>query len=156
MKKINYILFSIFLLTSIGCSKSFLEKNPQGELIGGQLNTQEGVEGFLTGAYSLLNGNVNGTFGNYGAAPSQWLLGEVTSDNAHKGSDNGDQPNMNLLERHAPTSTNDNLENVWARCFEGILRCNNTLKFLSQVQAGEKKFPEARAIEIQGYLHFFF
>lgn len=149
MKKINYILYSILLLTAMGCSKSFLEKNPQGELIGGQLDTQEGVDGFLTGAYSLLNGNVNGTFGNYGAAPSQWLLGEVTSDNAHKGSDNGDQPNMNLLERHSPTSTNDNLENVWVRCFEGILRCNNTLKFLSIVQAGDKKFPEARAIEIQ-------
>lgn len=149
MKKINYIIFSLFLITVIGCSKSFLEKNPQGELTGEQSTSQEGVEAFLTGAYSLLNGNVNGTFGNYGAAPSQWLLGEVTSDNAHKGSDNGDQPNMNLLERHSPTSTNDNLENVWARCFEGILRCNNTLKFLSLVQSGDKKFPDARAKEIQ-------
>ncbi|MCX2451129.1 RagB/SusD family nutrient uptake outer membrane protein [Pedobacter sp. PLR] len=148
MKKINYIIFAMAVLIATGCSKSFLDKNPQGELILPQLTTQDGVEGLLTGAYALLNGNVNGTFGNYGAAPSQWLLGEVTSDNAHKGSENGDQPNMNLLERHSPTSTNDNLENVWNRCFEGVARCNNTLKLLTLVQATEKKFPVARANEI--------
>ena len=109
MKKINYILFVVFLLAVSSCSKDFLEKNPQAELSSEQLVSQDGVEGALTGAYSLLNGNTNGTWGNYASGPSQWLLGEVTSDNAHKGSDNGDQPNMNALERHAPTSTNDNL-----------------------------------------------
>ncbi|WP_316821655.1 RagB/SusD family nutrient uptake outer membrane protein [Pedobacter gandavensis] len=148
MKKINYIIFAICILTATSCSKSFLEKNPQGELIVPQLTTQEGVEATLTGAYGLLNGNTNGTWGNYGAAPSQWLLGEVTSDNAHKGSENGDQPNMNLLERHSPTSTNDNLENLWTRCFEGIQRCNNTIRILALVQATEKKFPDSRANEI--------
>lgn len=148
MKKINYIIFAICILTATGCSKSFLDKNPQGELIVPQLTTQEGVEATLTGAYALLNGNTNGTWGNYGAAPSQWLLGEVTSDNAHKGSENGDQPNMNLLERHSPTSTNDNLENLWNRCFEGIQRCNNTIKILALVQASANKFPNARANEI--------
>lgn len=148
MKKINYIIFAIGMLIATSCSKSFLDKNPQGELIPTQLTTQEGVEGLLTGAYALLNGNLNGTFGNYGAAPSQWLLGEVTSDNAHKGSGNGDQPNMNLLETHAPNSTNDNLENLWLRCFEGIKRCNNTLKFLALVQGSPKKFTDARAKEI--------
>ncbi|WGQ12135.1 RagB/SusD family nutrient uptake outer membrane protein [Pedobacter gandavensis] len=148
MKKINYIIFAICILTATGCSKSFLEKNPQGELIVPQLTTQEGVEATLTGAYALLNGNTNGTWGNYGAAPSQWLLGEVTSDNAHKGSENGDQPNMNLLERHSPTSTNDNLENLWNRCFEGIQRCNNTIRILALVQGTDKKFPDARANEI--------
>ncbi|WP_316840500.1 RagB/SusD family nutrient uptake outer membrane protein [Pedobacter gandavensis] len=148
MKKINYIIFAICILAATGCSKSFLDKNPQAELIVPQLTTQEGVEATLTGAYGLLNGNTNGTWGNYGAAPSQWLLGEVTSDNAHKGSENGDQPNMNLLERHSPTSTNDNLENLWNRCFEGIQRCNNTLQILALVQATGKKFPDARANEI--------
>lgn len=162
MKKINYIVFIVLLFTAMGCGKDFLEKNPQAELNSGQLTTQEGVEGMLIGAYALLNGNLNGTFGNYGAAPSQWLLGEVTSDNAHKGSDNGDQPNMNLLERHSPTSTNDNLSNLWVRCFEGIQRCNNTLRFLAALQGGSGiKFPEARAIEIQGEArllrgHFYF
>jgi tetratricopeptide (TPR) repeat protein len=149
MKRINYILFAMLLFTAVSCRKEFLEKNPQGELSAEQLQTQDGVEGALTGAYSLLNGNTNGTWGNYASGPSQWLLGEVTSDNAHKGSDNGDQPNMNLLERHSPTSTNDNLSTMWTRCYEGVQRCNNTLRLLAAVQAAPAgKFSEARATEI--------
>ena len=151
MKHIKYIFLSILICGLVSCKKDFLELNPQGELTTEQLTTQDGVEGLLVGAYGLLNGNVNGTFGNYGAAPSQWLFGEVASDNAHKGSSNGDQPNMNLIEQHSPTSTNDNLSNIWARCFEGIQRCNNTLKILNSLQADPaKKFSDARAKEIQG------
>ena len=150
MKKINYILFVVLLFAASSCTKEFLQKNPQGELSSDQLATQEGVNGALTGAYSLLNGNTNGTWGNYASGPSQWLLGEVTSDNAHKGSDNGDQPNMNALERHAPTSTNDNLSNLWTRCYEGIQRSNNTLRLIAALQASDKsKYTDQRATEIQ-------
>ncbi len=151
MKRINYILCAIVLLTAISCRKEFLEKNPQAELIESQLLSEDAVNGTLTGAYSLLNGNLSGTWGNYASGPSQWLLGEVTSDNAHKGSTNGDQPNMNALEQHAPTSTNDNLSVMWTRCYEGIQRCNNTLRLLTQLQASSnKKFSDERALEIQG------
>jgi len=151
MKYIKYILFSVLICSTFSCKKEFLSVNPQGELTAEQLTTQDGVEGLLVGAYGLLNGNVNGTWGNYGAAPSQWLFGEVASDNAHKGSSTGDQPPMNAIEQHAPTSTNDNISNLWDRCFEGVQRCNNTLKILADLQAGKgtTKFADARAKEIQ-------
>jgi len=164
MKKFTYIMLIAVLCTVLSCKKDFIEGNPQGELITGNLTSQDGVEALLTGAYGLLNGNVNGTWGNYGAAPSQWLFGEVASDNAHKGSSNGDQPNMNLIEQHSPTSTNDNLANIWDRCFEGIQRCNNTLRVLSALQAGQGtvKFDDTRAAQIQaearllrGHYYFF-
>lgn len=155
MKKINYILLGIMLITAVSCKKEFLEKNPQGQLSEEQISNKKGVEAALTGAYGLLNGNLNGTWGNYASGPSQWLLGEVTSDNAHKGSDAGDQPNMNDLERHSPTSTNDNLSVLWTRCFEGIQRTNSTLRLLTKVQAGDgEKFTEARATEIQAEARF--
>jgi len=152
MKHIKYILLSFLICATFSCKKEFLNLQPQGELTESQLTTQDGVEGLLVGAYGLLNGNVNGTYGNYGAAPSQWLFGEVASDNAHKGSSVGDQPPMNAIEQHSPTSTNDNLSNLWDRCFEGIQRCNNTLKILANLQSGNgsAKFSDARAKEIQG------
>jgi len=152
MKHIKSIFLIILTFSVVSCKKDFLSLNPQAELTAEQLTTQDGVEGLLVGAYGLLNGNINGTWGNYGAAPSQWLFGEVASDNAHKGSSNGDQPNMNAIEQHAPTSTNDNLSNLYNRCFEGIQRCNNTLKILADLQAGKgtTKFADARAKEIQG------
>ncbi|MCZ4242489.1 RagB/SusD family nutrient uptake outer membrane protein [Pedobacter punctiformis] len=152
MKHIKYILLSLLICITFSCKKDFLTLQPQGELTEGQLMTQDGVEGLLIGAYGLLNGNVDGTWGNYGAAPSQWLFGEVASDNAHKGSSTGDQPPMNAIEQHSPTSTNDNLSNIWDRCFEGIQRCNSTLRVLADLQAGKGavKFSDARAKEIQG------
>jgi hypothetical protein len=149
MKKVNYIIITIVLFT-VSCKKDFLDKRPQAELTTEQLTTMDGVEGLLTGAYSLLNGNVNGTWGNYASGPSQWLLGEVTSDDAHKGSNDGDQPNMNLIQTHQPTSTNDNLSTLWDRYFEGIARCNNTIRVLTALQASSGlKFSDARATEIQ-------
>ncbi|NMN39637.1 RagB/SusD family nutrient uptake outer membrane protein [Pedobacter sp. SG918] len=152
MKHIKYILLSLLICSTFSCKKDFLALQPQGELTEEQLMSQEGVEGLLIGSYSLLNGNLDGTWGNYGAAPSQWLFGEVASDNAHKGSSTGDQPPMNAIEQHSPTSTNDNLSNIWNRCFEGIQRCNRTLKVLASLQAGSgsTKFDDARAKEIQG------
>src|SRR5690606_11773409 len=76
--------------------------------------------------------------------------GEVASDNAHKGSDGTDQPNMNLIEVYQPTSTNDNLSVMWTRYYEGIARCNNTLRVLAADQAGNKTISADRAAQIQG------
>lgn len=155
MKKIKNIIYPVLILLCSACGSDFLERNPQGELTTPQLETPDGVEGVLIGAYGLLNGNVNGTWGNYSSSPSQWLFGEVAADNAHKGSNNGDQPNMNQIELYQVTSTNDNLEVLWNRCYEGIARCNNTLRLLAAVQAGSgDKLSEARATEIAAEARF--
>ena len=97
-KRIYYILAVVFMLLATACSKEFLKKQPQGELSEEQISSSNGVEATLIGAYSILNGNVSGTWGNYSAAPSQWLFGEVPSDNAHKGSEATDQPEMSMIE----------------------------------------------------------
>lgn len=150
--KRNLIIKSILLLCVAlnSCSRDFLDKLPQGELSPAQVESREGVEGLLIGAYGLLNGNVNGTWGNYASAPSQWLFGEVASDNAHKGSTASDQPNMGLIESHQPTSTNDNLSVMWRNYYEGIARCNSTLRTLTAVQSGTQPFSAERAAQIQG------
>ncbi len=141
--------------TALGsCGADFLERTPQGELIQEQIESPAGVEGMLTGAYGLVNGNVNGTWGNYSSSPSQWLFGEVGADNAHKGSNNGDQPNMNQVELHDVSTTNDNTEIMWNRYYEGIARCNNTLRLLKAVQAGSNKLTDARAKEVEAEARF--
>ena len=110
MKKRNIItVLGISLTLFASCGKSFLERDPQAELPESQIVNSKGIEASLIGAYGILNGNVNGTWGNYSSAPSQWLFGEVAGDNAHKGSEATDQPNMNMIEFHTPNSSNDNL-----------------------------------------------
>ncbi len=160
MKK--YLIGVLLFICLYSCKREFLEKQPQGSLSPDQIQNQTGVEALLTGAYGLLNGNVRGTWGSYSAAPSQWLFGEVASDNAHKGSVASDQPNMNLIEQHKSNSANDNLAIMWRSYYEGILRCNNTLATLKAVQAGAQAFKQERALQIEaeakmlrGHYYFF-
>jgi tetratricopeptide (TPR) repeat protein len=57
---------------------------------------------------------------------------------------------MNMIENFTSISTNDNLSTQWQVYFEGVLRCNNTLKLLANDQAGPKEISAERAKEIQG------
>lgn len=150
MKKINIMFLigaSILLFSS--CGKEFLKKLPQSQLSEPQVANKDGVEAQLLGSYGILNGNISGTWGNYGSAPSQWLFGEVASDNAHKGSEQSDQPNMNMIETYTSNSTNDNFTTMWQVYYEGVLRTNSTLNLLKKEQDGAKEISSARAIEIE-------
>lgn len=158
-------LYTALLATGLlfsGCGKDFLNKVPQGELFGDQITNGDGVEALLLGAYSIMNGNVNGTWGSYAAGPSQWVFGEMAADNAHKGSDENDQAAMNLIETLRTTPTNDQVLAMWQVYYEGILRCNATLKLLRADQAGSKDISAARATAIEaeakmlrGHYYFF-
>ncbi len=150
MKKINimFIITASILLFS-SCGKEFLKKLPQSQLSEPQVANKDGVEAQLLGSYGILNGNISGTWGNYASAPSQWLFGEVASDNAHKGSEQSDQPNMNMIETYTSNSTNDNFTTMWQVYYEGVLRTNSTLKLLKNDQASAKEISATRAIEIE-------
>lgn len=148
-KSYIFIMISTTLLLLSSCGKEFLQKLPQGQLSEPQVGNIDGVEGALLGAYSILNGNVSGTWGNYASAPSQWLFGEVAADNAHKGSEIADQPNMNMIENYTAISTNDNLSTMWQIYYEGVLRSNITLRLLSTDQSENKEITPARALEIE-------
>lgn len=153
MKRFKYSLIAILVTFAGSCGKNFLENKPQGQILNEQLgNDRKSVEYALIGAYALLNGNINGTWGNYSTAPSQWVFGEIASDNSHKGSSSGDQSPMSDIELHKVATTNDNLPNFWRNNFEGIIRCNLTLQLLQKLQSGDAsdKFSEQRANEVEG------
>ncbi len=160
-----YVKISAFIvLFGIGsCGESFLERSPQGQLADEQVQNTKAVEWLLTGAYGLMNGNRSGTWGNYASAPSQWLFGEVAADNAHKGSELADQAVMFDIERHTAISVNEHLSTMWNNYYEGITRCNTTLRQLKAVQeSSDDKFSDQRAKEIEaearmlrGHYYFF-
>src|SRR5690606_10012312 len=93
---------------------------------------------------------VSGTWDHYASAPSQWVFGEMAADNAHKGSELTDQTPMNMIESYNVISTNGNLARMWQVYFEGVLRCNNTLRLLEADQTADQEITEERAQEIQG------
>lgn len=144
-----YIYVLAMTLIGSSCSKDFLNKTPQGQLSDDQISNGDGIEAVLLGAYSIMNGNVSGTWGNYSSAPSQWVFGEMTSDNAHKGSDEFDQPGMNLIEKMNINPANDQLTTMWQVYYEGVLRCNSTLKLLMKDQEEGEDISAERAAQIE-------
>lgn len=158
------IIMVVFVLGMVlGCSEDFLNRNPQGQLTDQQVSNTKAVEWTLIGAYGLMNGNRDGTWGNYASAPSQWLFGEVAGGNAHKGSELADQAVMFDIERHTAISVNEHLSTMWNNYYEGIIRCNSTLRSLRLVQESDgDRFSDERAAQIEaearmlrGHYYFF-
>jgi hypothetical protein len=161
MKKSKYLTVvavtaGLFLMNA--CSDEFLEITPKGSLDGSVLATEEGVNALLIGAYSFLDG-IDNQF-NWSAATSGWVFGSIRGLEANKGTDTGDQPDINPLQRYNESPTNPYLNDKWRSCFEGISRCNSTIVVAGQaLEAGEISqedhdsfVNQARAL--RGWYHF--
>src|SRR5438477_101359 len=79
--------------------KDFLNTTPQVALPEDALATASGVEGSLIAAYRSLDCS-SSSVGSWGCAASNWVWGSVTSGDAHKGSNLGDQEPVNEIETY--------------------------------------------------------
>jgi|SRR5579863_422554 len=137
MKKTNFKIFLPLGFTVVAlvfsCSKSFLTKPPIGSYTPDVVATKAGVEGLLIGAYSMLDGvggagtNVSGG-GTWVSAGSNWVYGGVCADDAHKGSDPGDQPDIVSLMTWSESSTNNYLEGKWEAMYDAVQRSNEVIR----------------------------
>ena len=97
-KRILYgTIFSLFAV-AWSCSDSFLDVKPKGVLSDASLANKAGVESQLVAAYSVLDGWFNQGGIAWGTAGSNWIFGSVTSDDAYKGSELGDQGEIMQIE----------------------------------------------------------
>ncbi len=129
MKKLKFLsVFAVIagLLLMNSCSEEFLEITPNGSLDQSVLATYEGVDALLIGAYSLVDG-VTGSFG-WESGTSGWVYGCIRGMEANKGTDSGDQPDINPLQSFSETATNPYLNIKWRAMYEGISRCNSTIQ----------------------------
>ena len=140
------------------CKESFLEITPKGSLDESVLATADGVDALLIGAYSLVDG-VTSSFG-WESASSGWVFGSIRGMEANKGTDSGDQPDINPLQTYSETSTNPYLNIKWRATYEGISRCNSTiLTANAALENGTITSDEAtnfirQARALRGYYHF--
>ena len=134
-----------------GC-KDFLEEAtaPQGQLDELTLQNRTGVEATLIGAYRMLGGNTQNLFGD---APSNWAFGSVASDDGHKGSQPGDGDEVQQLELYDWNAGGAQgvLNAKWRAYYEGVVRANNTLRLLKQVQTAKpSELTQTQANSIRG------
>ena len=137
MKIYNYkaIIACLIVLTisANACKRSFLETEPMGPLSESVLATRAGVDGLLIGAYSMLDGVYNGNgnpLGPWESAGSNWIYGSVASDDAHKGSTYGDQPEIELIEGYASTSVLNHFNSKWRAVYNGVQRANDVIRIM--------------------------
>jgi len=147
-----------FMLLGIvfSCSDSFLDQPAKGSLSEAVLLTQPGIEQTLIGAYSALKG---GNGGSWGGTLTGWVYGSVRGEEAYKGSNAGDQSDINPLTIFAATATNNYLQQKWTATYDGISRSNLTLKLLAKVPAGvisdaDTKRIKGEAIFLRALYHF--
>lgn len=134
MKKTKSILLSFFLLlwATMACKDDFLEVPPTGSLAQAQLSSEPGLEGSLIGTYSMLLGRGAGFY----SSTNNWFWGSVRGGDANKGSDAGDQSQMNEVQAYDPQTTNGDVKNKYSRTYEGIARANSTLGLLASAEEG--------------------
>jgi hypothetical protein len=160
MKKlsIKFILMGLVLALPFSCKEDFLEITPNGSLDASILATKDGVNNLLIGAYSMIDGVSSNGFG-WEAASSNWVYGSIRGLEANKGTDSGDQPDINPIQTYTETSTNPYLDIKWGSIYEGISRCNEMLKVLvvaeekGTVTAEEADSFRRQARTLRGYFH---
>lgn len=151
-KKIIYYILP--MLVFIACSEEFTETPAVGALSDQALQNPQGVDLLLTGAYSALDGIVNNNGGNgFAVSPDNWWF-DVMSDDAHKGSTDGDQQELFQLETYDFGAANPYILGKWEALYGGVNRANAVISVINGIEEGDftQKLAEARFI--RGYLNF--
>lgn len=143
----------IVIVCTLSCKDEFLEVSPTGSITEAQLTSKNGLEGSLIGVYSMLSGR--GSF--YGGS-TNWFWGGVLGGDANKGSNSGDQAQVNEIQSYNPQPTNTSILDKYRVPYEGIARANALLRILPNAQPdvsdADKLRIEAETKFLRGHYYF--
>lgn len=151
----SIILSAVFLYA---CNKTFLDAQPYGQYGQEQIKNKKGLEALMVGVYGVIDGqNISGD-GWEGSAVN-WATAGVAADDAYKGTDANDQPQMTEVEQYQSQPTNRYFYNKWLVLFEGVSRANDVIRLaadkdLTGVTDDEKKNYTAQARFLRAHFHF--
>lgn len=162
-KNVIIILAVIFItgMFTKACGDEFLTRPAMGSLSEDVVADRTGVETLLMGAYGALSQTGNQGWGDglpgdgaWAVCPSNWLYGSVLGTEAHKGSDAGDQPQMNTLGGMNVSPSTGFINLKWRGLYEGVARANSVLSVLPDVPVAEGVFSEADKARIEAEARF--
>ena len=155
----SILAFAVLMAMSNACSDSFLEIPPNGLLDGNVLATEDGIDKLLIASYSMLDGVSSNGFG-WEAASSNWVYGSIRGMEANKGTDSGDQPDINPIQTFSESATNPYLNVKWRSMYEGIARVNSALTVIpvalssGAITAAQADSFTKQARTLRGFFHF--
>lgn len=159
MKKIKYIIlpFLVVCLAVTSCSDEFLDVAPTGSLGEAELSSAAGLEGALISSYAVLLGSRGSAGNDFYGGQSNWLWGSILGGDANKGTDPGDQSQVNEIQRYASQPNNGTVLQKYATSYEGIARANATLRLVGKAEAVSASLRariEAEARFLRGLYYF--
>ena len=133
MKKIKILIFTAAIVFFSSCSEEWYTIKPQGEASFETLQSKKGVDLLLIGAYADIDGVTGQGVHPEGwpSTVSNWVWGSVQADDAYKGSNFGDQANINDIAGHYMTADNTYVRSHWTILYDGVVRCNYLLKAIN-------------------------
>jgi hypothetical protein len=157
-KYISLFLILAVVATWTSCREDFLNVKPAGSLDVNLLSNSNGLDALMVGAYSLLRGS-NGQFG-WEAASTNWVYGSIRGMESNKGTDSGDQPDINPIQTFTESATNPYLNVKWRQVYEAISRCNSII-MIAETALKEGKITQEQATSylqqakaLRGWYHF--
>lgn len=157
MKKLLNTILIVIVVFFNSCSEKWFEIKPKGQGYEESFSSQEGVESLLIGAYAVLDG-VNGRTGDgWASAVTNWVWGGVASDDAYKGSNPGDQSQINMIEGFFADAENLYVAQHWAVLYDGVSRTNEVLRAITRAQDMteiERGQAEAQARFLRAHFYF--
>lgn len=152
MKKIFFI--ALLISTAFGCKDDFTEQTPIGVLSEEATANATGVNLLLTGAYSALDGVRLNQLGNgFAISPDNWWC-DAMSDDAHKGSTDGDQVELFQLETYDIQTSNPYLLGKWMSLYAGVNRANAVMALIGSIEEGDFSAQLAEARFLRGFFNF--
>lgn len=133
MKKIIYLIFTVVMASLASCTDAWFTINPQGEANFATLQNKHGVDLLLIGAYASIDGVSGGGSLQEGwsSCVSNWVWGSVGADDAYKGSNFGDQANINDISQHSLAADNGYVAGHWQYNYDAVVRCNYLMKAIN-------------------------
>lgn len=135
------------------CNKKFLNQETVGILTETEAQSKKGAQQFLVSAYAGLKGI------GYEGGGFNWVYGSIAGGEANKGSDAGDQADIVPIQQFTAAATNRYFNIKWQALYEGIARCNGTIRIASLLTAADitdadKTQILAEARFLRGFYHF--
>ena len=157
MRHVRSIVAVVAGALIFSCGKTYLTRDPLGQLDEADITNKKGVERLLIGAYSLLDG-IGGNKSLWYSAGSNWLYGSICGSEAYKGSDVNDQgPELNPIELFTHTANAIALASKWGTVYDGVSRANDVLRIMKKakdIDANDQKRIAAEARFLRGHYHF--
>jgi hypothetical protein len=150
------VLFGMLIIQA--CKKSFLDAKPYGQYEASLVTNKKGLDALLIGTYGVIDGQGVSGDGWEGSAVN-WATAGVAADDAYKGTDANDQPQMTEVEQYKSQPTNRYFYNKWIVLYEGIARSNDVIRLgndpkIEGLSADDKKNIIGQARFLRGHFHF--